>query len=37
MRNSYKILAAELEGNKTLERPKRRWEENSEMDVTETV
>jgi hypothetical protein len=34
-RNSCRILVAEPEGKKPLGRPRRRWVDNIEMDLTE--
>jgi hypothetical protein len=33
MRNAYKLLVRKPEGNKLLERPRRRWEDNNMMDL----
>jgi hypothetical protein len=33
MRNSYAILVGKPEGNRSLERPRRRWEDNIRVDV----
>jgi hypothetical protein len=35
MRNSYTILVGKLEGKCPLERPRRRWEDNINMDLRE--
>jgi hypothetical protein len=35
MRNAYKILVGEHEGNRQLGRPKRRWGDNIRMDLRE--
>jgi hypothetical protein len=32
MRNSYKILVGKVQGKSTMRRPRRKWEENIEMD-----
>jgi hypothetical protein len=32
MKNSYKILVAELEVKSPVERPRRRWEDNIKMN-----
>jgi hypothetical protein len=37
VRNAYYILVGELEGKKPLRRPRRRWEDNSRMDLREKV
>jgi hypothetical protein len=37
MRNSYKILVGKPEGKRPLGRPRRRWEDNIEMDLSEIV
>jgi hypothetical protein len=37
MRNTYKILVGKPEGKKSLERPRRRWENNIKMDLREKV
>jgi hypothetical protein len=33
MRNSYKILAGELQGKRPRGRTRRRWEDNIETDI----
>jgi hypothetical protein len=33
--NAYKILVENLEGKRTLKRPKCRWEDNIRMDLRE--
>jgi hypothetical protein len=35
MRNEYKILVGKLEGRKLLGKPRRRWEDNTRMDLWE--
>jgi hypothetical protein len=35
MRNAYKILVGKPEGKRLLGMPKRRWEDNILMDLTE--
>jgi hypothetical protein len=35
IRNAYDILVGNPEGNKSLERPRRRWEENIKLDLRE--
>jgi hypothetical protein len=35
MRNLYTILVGILEGERPLERPRRRWENNIRMDLRE--
>jgi hypothetical protein len=35
MRNAYKILVGKLEGKRPLEKPRRRWENDIRMDLTE--
>jgi len=35
MRNPYSILVGKLEGKKSLGRPRRRWEHNVRMELTE--
>jgi hypothetical protein len=35
MRNIYKILFGELEGKRTLGRPRYRWEDSIRMDLRE--
>jgi hypothetical protein len=35
MRNEYKILVGKPKRNKPLKRPRRRWEDNIRMDLTE--
>lgn len=32
----YKILVVKLEGKRTLEKPRRRWEDNVNMDLSGT-
>jgi hypothetical protein len=32
-RNAYRIFVGKPEGNRTLGRPRRRWEENIKMDL----
>jgi hypothetical protein len=32
-RNSYRVLLGKLEGKRPLGRPRRRWEDNIEMDI----
>jgi hypothetical protein len=34
-RNAYKILVGDPEGNRPLRRPRRRWEGNIKMDLTD--
>jgi hypothetical protein len=34
-RNAYRVLVGKPEGNRPLERPRRRWENNIEMDCRE--
>jgi hypothetical protein len=34
-RNSYRILFGKLEGKRPLGRPRRRWEDNTRMDLRE--
>ena len=34
-RGVYRVLVGKPEGNRTLVRPKRRWEDNIKMDVQE--
>jgi hypothetical protein len=34
-RNSYKILVGMLGGNRQLGRPRRRWEDNTKLDLRE--
>jgi hypothetical protein len=34
-RGVYRVLVGKHEGNRVLERPKRRWEDNSKMDLQE--
>jgi hypothetical protein len=36
IRNAYKILFGKLEGNRQLGRPRRIWEDNIRMGLTET-
>jgi hypothetical protein len=33
MRNAYKIFVGKPEGRRTLERPRRRWEDNIKVDM----
>jgi hypothetical protein len=35
MRNAYRILVGKLEGNRSLGRPRDRWEGNIEIDLWE--
>jgi hypothetical protein len=35
MRNAYKILVGKPEGKRSLERPRRRWEDNIRMELME--
>jgi hypothetical protein len=35
--NSYRILVGKPEGKRPLGRPRRRWENNIEMDLTEIL
>jgi hypothetical protein len=35
MRNAYKVLVGKAEKERTLEKPRRRWEENIRMDARE--
>jgi hypothetical protein len=37
MRNAYKILVRKHEGKTSLERPRRRWENNIKIDLEEIV
>jgi hypothetical protein len=37
MRNSYRILVTGLEGKRSLERPRSRWEDNIKIDLKESV
>jgi hypothetical protein len=37
MRNVYEILVGKLEWKRLLARPRRRWEDNIRMDLTEIV
>jgi hypothetical protein len=37
MRNAYNILVGKLEGKRPLGSPKRRWEDNIRMDLSEIV
>jgi hypothetical protein len=37
LRRAYKILIGELEGNKPLERPKRRWDDDIKIYLQEIV
>ena len=32
-RNTYKVLVGKLEGKRSLGRPRRRWEDNINMDL----
>jgi hypothetical protein len=34
-RNAYRILVGKLEGKRRLGRPRRKWVDNTEMDLTE--
>jgi hypothetical protein len=34
-RNAYRILVGKPEGKRSLERPRRRWEDNIKMDLRE--
>jgi hypothetical protein len=34
-RNAYRLLVGKTEGNRPLERPKRRWVDNVKMDIRE--
>jgi hypothetical protein len=34
-RNAYRILAGKSEGKRPIERPRRRWEYNTKMDLRE--
>jgi hypothetical protein len=34
-RNAYRILVGKPEGQRPLERPRRRWEDNIRMDLRE--
>jgi hypothetical protein len=34
-RNAYRVLVGKPEGNRPLERPRRRWVDNIKMDVRE--
>ena len=34
-RNAYRLLVGKPEGNRTLGRPRRRWEDNIKMDLRE--
>jgi hypothetical protein len=36
MRNPYKMLFGKPEGKRTIERPRRKWEDNIKMDIRET-
>jgi hypothetical protein len=36
MRTAYKILVEPPKGNRRVGRPRRRWEDNSKLDPTET-
>jgi hypothetical protein len=35
MRNTYKILIGKPAGKRSLGRPRRRWEDNTKMDLME--
>jgi hypothetical protein len=35
-RDAYRVLVGKPEGRKPLERPRRRWEDNIEMDLRES-
>jgi hypothetical protein len=35
MRNVYNILVGKTEGERPLEKPRRRWEDNIRMDIRE--
>jgi hypothetical protein len=35
-RNAYRVLVGRSEGNRQLERPRHRWEDNIKMDLSET-
>jgi hypothetical protein len=35
--SAYKVLVAKPEGKRILGRPRRRWEDNIEMDLRKTV
>jgi hypothetical protein len=37
MRNAYKIIVGKSEGKIPLRRPRRRWEDITEVDLKETV
>jgi hypothetical protein len=37
MISAYKILVGKSEGNRSLGRPRRRWEDNIKTDIRETV
>jgi hypothetical protein len=34
-RNAYRILVGKPEGNRPLEKPRRKWEDNIKMDLRE--
>jgi hypothetical protein len=34
-RNIYRILVGNMEGKRSLGKPRRRWEDNNKMDVRE--
>ena len=34
-RNAYRVLVGKPEGERPLERPRRRWEDNIKMDLRE--
>jgi hypothetical protein len=36
LRNAYRILVGDSEGNRPLGRPRRKWVDNIEMDLRET-
>jgi hypothetical protein len=36
-RNAYRILVGKPEGKRSLGRPRRRWLDDSKMDVTDTL
>jgi hypothetical protein len=37
MRNVHKMLVGKSEGNRSLRRPRRRWEDNIRMDLMEQI
>jgi hypothetical protein len=37
MKNAYKVLVGNVEGNNPLRRPRHRWEGNIKMDLEEIV